>query len=210
MTKLREWTQSTRRALQIDLTPSFAVPASLGPASTVVDLRGVAELDLALRRDRIGIAGPNGAGKTTLLQILLGQRLPAEGTAWRDLSKIGAIDQGGANWMLDASLVERLAAVPNVPEWLVAHRFPLALADRPLGSLSPGERARAALLCLFASAPPVEMLVLDEPTFSLDLVGQRAMTEALRAWPGGLVVASHDRAFLERIGLDRIVELAKR
>jgi len=49
--------------------------------------------------------------------------------------------------------------------------------------------------------------VLDEPTYSLDLVGQRAMTEALRAWPGGLVVASHDRAFLAAIGATVIVDL---
>lgn len=49
--------------------------------------------------------------------------------------------------------------------------------------------------------------MLDEPTYSLDLVGQRAMTEALRAWPGGLVVASHDRAFLAAIGATVIVDL---
>jgi ATPase subunit of ABC transporter with duplicated ATPase domains len=90
---------------------------------------------------------------------------------------------------------------------LVAHRFPLALAERPLASLSPGERARAALVALFRRAPAVEVLVLDEPTFGLDLVGQRAMTEALAAWPGGLVVASHDRAFLSAIGFDRVLEL---
>jgi ATPase subunit of ABC transporter with duplicated ATPase domains len=48
---------------------------------------------------------------------------------------------------------------------------------------------------------------LDEPTFSLDLLGQRALTQALRAWPGGLVVASHDQEFLARIGIDRTIEL---
>ena len=89
----------------------------------------------------------------------------------------------------------------------MAHKFPLALGDRPLRSLSPGERARAALICLFRRAPPIEVLILDEPTYSLDLVGQRAMTEALRAWPGGLVVASHDRAFLSAIGADVLLDV---
>jgi ATPase subunit of ABC transporter with duplicated ATPase domains len=74
-------------------------------------------------------------------------------------------------------------------------------------SLSPGERARAALICLFRRSPAVELLILDEPTYSLDLVGQRAMTDALRAWPGGLVVASHDRDFLSAVGADTVMEL---
>jgi ATPase subunit of ABC transporter with duplicated ATPase domains len=77
-------------------------------------------------------------------------------------------------------------------------------------SLSPGERVRAALIGLFQRSPAVELLVLDEPTYSLDLVGQQAITRALRAWPGGLVVASHDRAFLQEIGVHDTIELGKR
>jgi ATPase subunit of ABC transporter with duplicated ATPase domains len=48
---------------------------------------------------------------------------------------------------------------------------------------------------------------LDEPTFSLDLVGQRALIQALRRWPGGLVVASHDRDFLRELSVDRTIAL---
>ena len=83
---------------------------------------------------------------------------------------------------------------------VVAHRFPLGLAGRPLGELSPGERTRAALIALF-DRPGLELLVLDEPTGGLDLVGVHALQEALRAWTGGLVVASHDRRFLEAVGV---------
>jgi ATPase subunit of ABC transporter with duplicated ATPase domains len=90
---------------------------------------------------------------------------------------------------------------------LLAHRFPLALSERSLRSLSPGERARAALICLFSRSPAVELLILDEPTFSLDLVGVQALTNALKLWPGGLVVASHDRRFLEEVGVDRTIQL---
>lgn len=216
---LREWSKSTRRALGVSLSLDLPVP-SLPPeaGADVLVLRGVsaergdrrlfASLDLRVRRERVAVVGPNGAGKTTLLEIVLGRRAPSSGSAWRDPAKIGSIAQGAADWVLDDTLLaclhreEPSRSLEDVARLLVAHKFPLALGDRPLRSLSPGERARAALICLFRRAPPVEVLVLDEPTYSLDLVGQRAMTEALRAWPGGLVVASHDRAFLSAIDVD--------
>jgi ATPase subunit of ABC transporter with duplicated ATPase domains len=146
---------------------------------------------------------------------MLGRRAPATGKVFRDPSKIGSIAQGGADWMLDDTLLSCLRreepsrSPEHVAQLLLAHKFPLALGDRPLRSLSPGERARAALICLFRRSPPVEVLVLDEPTYSLDLTGQRAMTEALRAWPGGLVVASHDRAFLSAIGVDVVLDFGR-
>src|SRR5262249_40026233 len=137
---------------------------------------------------------------------------PAHGTVRTEPSRIGAIGQEARDWQRAESLLtllrfERPAATTDeLSRWLVAQRFPLALAERPLGSLSPGERSRAALICLFARSPAPELLVLDEPTFSLDLLGQRALTDALRLWPGGLLIASHDRAFLEAIGVTRYVD----
>jgi len=222
---VRSWSRSTRRALGVSLAldlPPPALPASTGD---VLVARGIAaragdrllfsSLDLRVDRERVAIVGPNGAGKTTLLETLLGRRAPSEGTVSRDLARIGSIAQGGADWMLDEPLTSALAReAPSVApddraKLLAAHKFPFALAERPLRSLSPGERARAALICLFRRAPAASVLVLDEPTYSLDLVGQRAMTDALRAWPGGLVVASHDRYFLSAIGVDAVVELPR-
>ena len=55
--------------------------------------------------------------------------------------------------------------------------------------------------------PDCEVLVLDEPTYALDGPGRRALIEALAAWPGGLVVASHDEEFLEAVAFDRVVTL---
>jgi ATPase subunit of ABC transporter with duplicated ATPase domains len=218
---LRQWSLSTRRALGVSLALDLPVPRLPEGAREVLVLSGVsahaagralfASLDLRLGRQRLGVAGPNGAGKTTLLEIMLGRRAPTTGSVVRDLPRIGSIEQGAADWMLDDSLLSVLslqgATADDAARVLVDHRFPLALADRPLRSLSPGERARAALIALFRRSPAVELLVLDEPTFSLDLVGQRALTRALRAWPGGLVVASHDRAFLAAIGTEALIEL---
>jgi ATPase subunit of ABC transporter with duplicated ATPase domains len=187
---------------------------TLQGASASVGARPLFEaLDLRVGRERVAVVGPNGAGKTTLLEIMLGQRSPRTGSARCKRSKIGHIEQGGANWLLDDSLLTQLsfcgASPQSAAELLLAHHFPLALGQRPLRSLSPGERARAALICLFARAPAVELLILDEPTFSLDLLAQRALARALRAWPGGLVVASHDREFLAAIGVDRTIRLGE-
>jgi ATPase subunit of ABC transporter with duplicated ATPase domains len=220
---LRQWSKSTRRALGVSLSLDLPVPALPEAAGDLIVLNGVSasaggrclfrQLDLRVGRQRVAVVGPNGAGKTTLLGIMLGRHPPAIGSALRDLSRIGIIEQGGADWMLEDSLLSylRLTGSPGETEdlarALVAHKFPLALAERPLRSLSPGERTRAALICLFRRSPGVELLVLDEPTYSLDLVGQRAMTSALGAWPGGLVVASHDRAFVSAIGIDAVIEL---
>lgn len=92
---------------------------------------------------------------------------------------------------------------------LRAHRFPIALADRPLASLSPGERVRAALVCILEREVPPELLVLDEPTDHLDFVGAAALEALLALWPGGLVVATHDGALLDAIGVERRCHLPR-
>lgn len=219
---LQGWTLATRRALNVELPLELALPVL--PASDgrpVVSLRSVshrvgerqlfANLDVELARERLAVVGPNGAGKTTLLEIMLGERRPDSGSVLVQRSRIGYIAQGGSNWRLDESLLGCLLGLglssDGAAALLVAHKLPLALAERPLRSLSPGERARAALIALLARSPSVEALVLDEPTFSLDLLGLRALTLALQRWSGGLVVASHDRDFLSRLRIERAVSL---
>ena len=223
---IREWTKSTRRALKVDLPLVLHVPElpsvdnrhliKLVGVSAVVKGRCLFErLDLHQQRERFALIGSNGVGKTTLLEIMLGRRTPTSGTVESDYKRIGAIAQGGADWMVDESLESYLSlhgsggSPEDLAERLVAHKFPLALGQRPMRSLSPGERVRAALICLFQRSPVPELLVLDEPTYSLDLVGQRALTDALTAWPGGLVIASHNRAFLTAIGIDTYLELGR-
>jgi ATPase subunit of ABC transporter with duplicated ATPase domains len=221
---LREWTQATRRALSVSLSTEVQVP-DVPPDSgkPVLVMRGVSQsvegrqlfdaIDLRLGRERIAVVGPNGAGKTTLLEIMVARRSPENGCALAELAKVGFIEQGGKNWLLDESLRSYLLGLGFSSEEaagvLVSHKFPLGLAERSLCSLSPGERARAALIALFSRSPTVEVLVLDEPTFSLDLVGLRALTQALKHWRGGLVVASHDRAFLDALDMDRTIQLSR-
>lgn len=216
----RQWAKATRRALAVSLplsTVARALPPDDGTAAIELDSVGItrdgrellSELSLKIGRDRLAIAGDNGAGKTTLLQVMTGQRSPSRGRAQCHAQRLGVIAQGSANWDLGASIVEHLgfhSALPSldaVAQLLLAHRFPLALAQRPMASLSPGERVRAALVCITAQEPAVDVLVVDEPTFGLDFVGYRRLGDALRAWRGGLVIVSHDREFLDEIGIDR-------
>ena len=80
-----------------------------------------------------------------------------------------------------------------------------AAVHRPLGRLSPGERARVHLAAMVASG--AELLLLDEPTNHLDPETLEAIEAALRAYAGTLVVVSHDRAFVDGIGVTRRLEV---
>ncbi len=221
---VRNWARASRRALSVKLPLKLlmpSLPASDGcdiivlsnAATTIAGRALLSGVNLRLRRQRLGVVGPNGAGKTTLLRMMMGQHTLSDGRAEVRLASVGCVAQGAVDWMLEDSLAQQLlittdAASPEaVAHLLVAHKFPLALAQRPIASLSPGERVRAALICLFQRRPPPELLILDEPTDGLDFVGVAALIASLRAWSGGLVVTSHDRGFLEAARIDRYLEL---
>ncbi|MDP9398562.1 MAG: ATP-binding cassette domain-containing protein [Actinomycetota bacterium] len=177
-------------------------PFALGPVDLQVDWA-----------DRVAITGANGSGKTTLLAALLG-RLPLdEGSASLGPGVVvGEVDQArglflGGQLLLDAFA----AAVPELPpaeaRTLLA-KFGLRAGHvlRPAASLSPGERTRAALALLQARG--VNLLVLDEPTNSLDLPAIEQLESALATYEGTLLLVSHDRRLLERVRTDRRLEVA--
>jgi ATPase subunit of ABC transporter with duplicated ATPase domains len=161
-------------------------------------------------RDRIAVTGPNGAGKSTLLALLAGDVAPSEGTV--ELPVTAAVLHQVAHALpLDVSPVafvrERSGAGEAEARRLLGH-FGLkgAHALRPLRSSSPGERARATVAAMVATKAP--LLLLDEPTNHLDLLALEVLEGALREYPGAIVVASHDRAFLEAIGVTRRLRVA--
>ena len=220
----REWAEATRRALDVRLDLKLTAPpqptdtpdeiVDVNAVTAVIDGREIfSNVSMCVRRsDRIVVSGANGSGKTTLLNILAGQRQAERGQVVGDYSRIGMIAQGAANWQSDLGLIANVQAVcdatlQDVAKILVGHQFPFGLAQRPIKSLSPGERVRAALICLYHRSPAIELLVLDEPTVGLDFVGQSALGDALKVWPGAMVVASHDRDFIESIGVGCEVKL---
>ncbi|MCS6986496.1 MAG: ATP-binding cassette domain-containing protein [Sphingomonadaceae bacterium] len=160
-----------------------------------------------LRGDRIGLVGPNGAGKTTLLRLLMGEIPPDRGQIHRAQGLVGiTIDQqrrlldparrvrdvlcDGGDW-LDVR-GERRHARAYLKDFL----FHPDVLDAPVGSLSGGERARLLLAREFARR--ASLLVLDEPTNDLDLETLDLLQEVVAEFDGTVLVASHDRDFLDR------------
>ncbi|MBM7055690.1 ABC-F family ATP-binding cassette domain-containing protein [Streptomyces durocortorensis] len=162
--------------------------------------------------ERIALTGRNGAGKTALLRTIAGELSPLSGEA-SPLVATGYLPQR-LDVLDDASSVARNVArsAPDRTDNAVRARlarflFKGAAADRPAGTLSGGERFRATLAMLLLADPPPRLLLLDEPTNSLDLASVRRLTEALEAYQGALIVASHDVPFLDSIGITRWLRL---
>ena len=157
--------------------------------------------------ERIGITGPNGAGKSTLLRLLLGIQHPDSGDASMGASvAVGEIDQARGLLAGGLKLADAVEAVltdqsPAEVRTLLA-KFGLKAdhTSRPVDSLSPGERTRAALALLQARG--VNLLVLDEPTNHLDLPAIEQLEEALEGYDGALLLVTHDRRLLENVRLD--------
>ncbi|HEV3191937.1 MAG TPA: ABC-F family ATP-binding cassette domain-containing protein [Polyangiaceae bacterium] len=164
------------------------------------------DFDLLVRRgDRIGIVGPNGAGKSTLLKLLAGIGAPEDSGS----IKRGTNLQEGYFDQHLGQVDTRLTAVDNVRQvrgdftveaarqYLARFRF---WGDDPLrvvSGFSGGERSRLALAKLLLE--PKNLLLLDEPTNHLDIPAAEILEEALVGFEGTVILASHDRRFLENV-----------
>jgi ATPase subunit of ABC transporter with duplicated ATPase domains len=164
--------------------------------------------------DRVAITGANGSGKTTLLAALLGRIPLDEGYAALGPGVVvGEVDQARDLFLGDEPLISAFgAAAPDMTSagirTLLA-KFGLRAAHvlRPAGTLSPGERTRAALALLQARG--VNLLVLDEPTNHLDLPAIEQLESALATYPGTLLLVTHDRRMLDAVATSRRVEVAE-
>jgi len=168
-----------------------------------------------LRGDRLGLVGANGAGKTTLINLLTGV-LPAEsGEVKRGAGLVMAsLDQNRASLDPATSLkdaltgggsdyVEVAGARKHVIGYMRDFLFGPEQAGTPIGRLSGGERGR--LMLARALALPTNLLVLDEPTNDLDLETLDLLQELLADYKGTVILASHDRDFLDRIATSVLV-----
>ncbi|GHB61568.1 ABC transporter [Streptomyces cirratus] len=160
--------------------------------------------------ERIALVGRNGSGKTSLLRTVAGLLAPVSGEVSAHVPARFLPQRLDADVLDDdRSVVENVAryaphATNNVIRARLAHfLFRGARADRPVGTLSGGERFRAALAALLLAEPAPQLLMLDEPTNNLDLASVRQLTGALEAYEGALLVASHDVPFLESLGITR-------
>ncbi len=191
-------------------TSGRLVAVAVGVDKNFGDRKIVKNLSLrVLRGDRLGVVGPNGAGKTTLLQMLTGELAPDSGEV-----KLGAalqlvsLDQRRASLDPEATLAETLTGghgetvfvngqARHVMAYMKDFLFAAEQARTKVGVLSGGERGRLALAV--ALARPGNLLVLDEPTNDLDLETLDLLQELLADHPGTVLLASHDRDFLDRV-----------
>ncbi len=161
------------------------------------------------RGEHVALVGPNGSGKTTLLETLLGLREPAGGKLRLGHGVEAAyfsqheaeLDERGS--VLDAAMFGTGLKRPEAQNLL--GRFLFSGWDeheKKVLVLSGGERRRLALAIAVASG--ANFLVLDEPTNHLDLESREALEAALEAFPGTVLLVSHDRALLDAVA-DRML-----
>jgi ATP-binding cassette subfamily F protein 3 len=166
------------------------------------------------RGEKVALVGPNGSGKTTLIEALLGRRSPDGGTISLGHGVIPAyFSQHTQELPAHGSVLDCAVAATGLPRpqaQTLLGRFLFSGWDtheRAVSALSGGERRRLALALLVASG--ANLLVLDEPTNHLDLESREALEAALEAFPGTVLIVSHDRALLDAVP-DRIVAIEDR
>ncbi|USN99205.1 MAG: ABC-F family ATP-binding cassette domain-containing protein [Phycisphaeraceae bacterium] len=230
----REKAESTiERPLEMDAM-RLALPKAQRTGDIVVSVRGLSkryanegggervlfhDLDVAIERgQRWGVIGPNGAGKTTLVRCMLGETEHDAGTVTLGTKlSIGYFRQSHESIAPEKTVVRYLQDIvrKECPTQLLSEQAARNLAgaflfsgddqEKELGLLSGGERARAVLAGLMASAKNV--LVLDEPTNHLDIPSAERLEDSLRKpvqgeknralFDGTLILVSHDRALLD-------------
>ncbi len=202
----------------------------LSAQSLVLDRGGARVLNgvsAALRKGEItAICGPNGAGKSSLLMALAGLLAPSAGSVMLDggdlfhiqprerARRVGYLPQTGeVAWDLSVRNLVALGRLPHRDRGLREIEGALeathltGLADRPVSTLSGGERARALLARVLAGDP--EWVLADEPLAALDFYHQLEVLASLRAAAGlgrGVVLVLHDLA-LAMNHADRVIVL---
>lgn len=190
-------------AVRIDLPDP-----GVGAGRRLLELRGADGTRHALvGPERVALVGPNGVGKTVLLERLLASRDGGLRT-----HRVGYLPQRIVLDDAQSALDHVRAVAPDAAPADVRNRlarFGLRGDSvlRPLGTLSGGERFRAAFAALLLRTPPAHLLILDEPTNNLDLTTVDVLVTALAEYRGGLLIVSHDADVLARIGVTRVLTL---
>jgi len=154
---------------------------------------------------RIALLGPNGAGKSTLIKLLIGEINPTSGTLeWAPNIRMGYFAQHQLeNLNGEATPLQHMRQLAPKQTELDLRKFLGRFGlggdseDRPVASFSGGEKSRLALALLAWQKP--HLLLLDEPTNHLDLEMRDALTLALEAYAGAVILVSHDRSLVRAV-----------
>ncbi len=204
-----------------NLRLSFPVARRPAASFTLADVRlergdfALGPVNLSINpAERVRIHGPNGCGKSLLLEALAGNQPGCDGRApVSSAPEVGVLDQrrsivprgvaGLAAWFSDASGMSAADARTQLAKFGLGRDD----VDRPMSTLSEGERTRAGLALL--AATETTALILDEPTNHLDLPAIEQLEAALAGYRGTLVLVTHDEAFADAIAIDRTIDLPR-
>ena len=172
--------------------------------------RVLSEVNLTLERgQKLGIVGGNGLGKSTFLKTMMGMIQPLGGEYQYGIRvQIGYFDQQMAHYTSDATVMDDYwAEYPNLTQTEVRNALGAFLFTgddvfKQVSMLSGGERVRLALCKILKKKP--NLLILDEPTNHMDIVGKEALEQMLKGYQGTLVFVSHDRYFVRQVA-DKIL-----
>ncbi len=211
-------------AVSEDATVTFAFPEpkELAPPILTLDKVSVGYdgqpvlKNLSLRidmDDRLALLGANGNGKSTLVKLLAGRLQPLGGELRRSPRlRVGYFAQHQADELDVAAtgVQQALAVMPKATEeqarrHLGCFGFPQERAETRIADMSGGEKARL-LLALMARESP-HILLLDEPTNHLDVDSRQALVQAINAYPGAVILISHDPHLIEMTA-DRLLLVA--
>lgn len=171
----------------------------------------LAKVNLDIKRgERLGIIGPNGIGKSTLLKTLTERLAPLAGEFRYGVNvEIGYFDQQMANATSEKTVLDDfwdefpILMQTDVRNALGAFLFTQDEVYKEVAMLSGGERVRLTLSKIFQRKPNV--LILDEPTNHMDLIGKETLEAMLKNFEGTVIFVSHDRYFVKQVATKLLV-----
>lgn len=164
------------------------------------------------KRQRVALLGPNGSGKTTLLKLMTGELLPESGKIELGSNvNVGYLSQEHNELSSKNSVLDELTSQSGIDKtdaYRLLRKFllPVEKISQPVETLSSGEKSKLLLAGIMVSG--ANLIILDEPTNHLDIPSREAIEEAVANYEGTLVVVSHDRYFLDRIGITNYIGLS--
>jgi ATP-binding cassette subfamily F protein 3 len=164
------------------------------------------------RGERVALIGPNGVGKSTLLKLITAEELPDSGSVRLGAAvRVTYFSQEQEQLLPERTLLEEITASSDLDLRQARHHLGVYLfrgddVFKQVKHLSGGEKCRLALARLALSGG--NLLLMDEPTSHLDLLAVEELEKTLSAYPGTLIVVSHDRFFLRSL-VNRVIELGR-